>query len=92
MSANALADHVQDLLATLQDFMKEHVYPNESVFEEHQKSEDCWKPHPLMEQLKVFTNNTFIDGGSVVDPWIYSVAKLAMVTGHAMLINLHLNC
>ncbi|CAB4042247.1 acyl- dehydrogenase family member 10-like isoform X1, partial [Paramuricea clavata] len=52
MSANALADDVQDLLATLQDFMKEHVYPNESVFEEHQKSEDCWKPHPLMEQLK----------------------------------------
>lgn len=53
ISATALPDHVQDLLAKLKDFMKEHVYPNESIFEEHQKSDDCWQPHPLMEELKV---------------------------------------
>ncbi len=53
ISANALPDHVQELLTKLKDFMKEHVYPNESIFEDHQKSNDCWKPHPLMETLKV---------------------------------------
>ena len=51
-SATALPDHVQKLLAKLQEFMKENIYPNQSVFEEHQKSEDCWKPHPLIETLK----------------------------------------
>ena len=53
LSAASLPDHVQDLLAKLQEFMKENVYPNESVFEEHQKSQDCWQPHPLLETLKV---------------------------------------
>ena len=56
ISANSLPDHVQKLLAKLQEFMMENVYPNESVFEEHQKSEDCWKPHPLIEKLKVRYN------------------------------------
>ena len=55
ISASALPNHVQDLLAKLKDFMQEYVYPNESIFEEHQKSDDCWQPHPLMEELKVFT-------------------------------------
>ncbi len=34
-------------------FMKELVYPTEPKFCEHQSSQDRWKPHPLIEELKV---------------------------------------
>lgn len=37
----------------LLDFMEEMVYPNERVLMDHQMSADRWKPHPLVEEMKV---------------------------------------
>lgn len=33
--------------------MHEYVFPNEAEFTNHQSSEDCWTPHPLVEEIKV---------------------------------------
>ena len=55
ISTDALRPDVQEMLATLKDFMSENVFPNERIFEEHQHSENCWTPHPLLDELKVET-------------------------------------
>jgi len=47
-----LPPRVRDLLARLNAFMREHVYPAEDVFEAHAVGPDRWTVHPLMEQLK----------------------------------------
>lgn len=39
--------------------MEEHVYPNEAEFNQHQASEHCWTPHPLVEEIKVVLSNHF---------------------------------
>ena len=65
-TSSALPGHVQDMLMKLREFMKENVYPNEAIFQEHQQSDDCWKPHPLMEQLKVLHHKLIkTRGGSI---------------------------
>lgn len=55
----ALPSHVQDMYKQLSDFMEEHVYPNEAEFNQHQASEHCWTPHPLVEEIKVVLSNHF---------------------------------
>ena len=40
--------------------MDEHVYPNEAEFNRHQASENCWTPHPLVEEIKVDQTNVNI--------------------------------
>lgn len=52
ISVTALPDHVQKIRQKLRDFMESYVYPNETILNEHQSSQDCWNPHPLMEDLK----------------------------------------
>ena len=37
----------------LLEFMAEEVYPAETLLADHQLSQGRWKPHPLMEELKV---------------------------------------
>ena len=49
----SLPSRVQDMYQQLTDFMSEYVYPNEAELSRHQASEDCWTPHPLVEEIKV---------------------------------------
>ena len=53
VSASALSDHVQKMQQKLREFMESYVYRNEKILSEHQSSQDCWNPHPLMEEMKV---------------------------------------
>ncbi|RMX53502.1 hypothetical protein pdam_00017335 [Pocillopora damicornis] len=48
----SLPSRVQDMYQQLTDFMSEYVYPNEAELSRHQASEDCWTPHPLVEEIK----------------------------------------
>jgi len=48
----SLPSRVQNMHKQLTVFMKEHVYPNEAEFNRHQASENCWTPHPLVEEIK----------------------------------------
>ena len=41
------------LRCKLLEFMEEEVYPAEKILEGHQVSQNRWKPHPLVEDLKV---------------------------------------
>ncbi len=43
---------VQELRKKLSAFMDEHVYPNESKWHEHVRSERRWEPVPVIEELK----------------------------------------
>lgn len=45
-------EKVNGLVAKLRDFMDEHIYPNEALFEE-QLAQDPWSTTPLTEQLKL---------------------------------------
>lgn len=48
-----LSDSAKALLEKLHQFMDQHVYPNESVFQEqHAKQDDPWVTPPIMEELK----------------------------------------
>lgn len=49
----SLPFRVQDMYQQLTDFMSEYVYPSEAELSRHQASEDCWTPHPLVEEIKV---------------------------------------
>lgn len=49
---DCLPSRVQQLHNKLTDFMHEYVFPNEAEFTNHQSSEDCWTPHPLVEEIK----------------------------------------
>lgn len=42
-----------ETLNRLLDFMEEEVYPIERTLMDHQVSHDRWKPHPLIEEVKV---------------------------------------
>ena len=53
MDLDCLPSRVQQLHNKLTDFMHEYVFPNEAEFTNHQSSEDCWTPHPLVEEIKV---------------------------------------
>ena len=44
---------LKEIRKKLMDFMEEEVYPAERTLEDHQMSPDRWKPHPLIEELKV---------------------------------------
>lgn len=44
---------LKDLREQLLHFMKEDIFPNESTLQDHQLSDKRWKPHPLIETLKV---------------------------------------
>ncbi|MDA0225079.1 MAG: acyl-CoA dehydrogenase family protein, partial [Proteobacteria bacterium] len=43
---------VKDLRARLIAFMEEHVYPNESKYYAHVRSDKRWEPVPIIEELK----------------------------------------
>jgi acyl-CoA dehydrogenase len=46
-------DKVKSLLARLQRFMDDEIYPNEQVYEEqHHRQPDRWQMPPIMEELK----------------------------------------
>lgn len=45
-------DKVKDLQKRVNDFMREHVYPNEAKFYEQLGEGDRWQPVPLVEELK----------------------------------------
>ena len=44
---------LQELREKLLLFMDTHVYPNEHIFYQHQNSSKKWTVYPLMEELKV---------------------------------------
>ena len=44
---------LQALREELLGFMESEVFPNEKVLHDHQSSPDRWKPHPLINELKV---------------------------------------
>jgi acyl-CoA dehydrogenase len=46
------SDKVKDLQARLQDFMDEHIYPNEELAERQVAEGDRWQPIPVIEELK----------------------------------------
>src|SRR5215213_7141254 len=47
------SEKVQKLRAELNEFMEEHVYPNEKAYQEQlTASEDRWSIPPVMEELK----------------------------------------
>lgn len=43
---------VNDLRKRLTAFMEEHVYPNESKYQEHCEGPNRWQPVPIIEELK----------------------------------------
>ena len=43
---------VKDLQKRLTAFMDEHIYPNESKYQEHCEGPDRWQPVPVIEELK----------------------------------------
>src|SRR5215471_15613613 len=45
------SDKVKQLQKKVQDFMDEHIYPNEQTFYE-QIERDRWKPPAILEELK----------------------------------------
>jgi acyl-CoA dehydrogenase len=45
-------DKVKELQKRLTAFMDEHVYPNESKYEEHCQGPNRWQPVPVIEALK----------------------------------------
>ncbi len=47
-----LTPRAQDLLARLDEFMREHIYPNESRFSREIAESERWRPVPLVEELK----------------------------------------
>ena len=34
-------------------FMNDHIFPNEDTLNDHASSSDKWRPHPLIQELKV---------------------------------------
>ena len=51
---------LQDVRGKLLDFMEKEVYPAERRLMDHQVSHDRWKPHPLVEDLKVSPIEAFV--------------------------------
>jgi acyl-CoA dehydrogenase len=43
---------VKDLQKRVTAFMEEHIYPNESKYQEHCEGPDRWQPVPIIEELK----------------------------------------
>jgi acyl-CoA dehydrogenase len=43
---------VKDLQRRVTAFMEEHIYPNESKYQEHCEGPDRWQPVPIIEELK----------------------------------------
>src|ERR1700687_3904310 len=46
------SDKVKSLQKKLQDFMDEHIYPNEQRFEKETEQGDRWRPSRIIEELK----------------------------------------
>ena len=46
------SDKVKELQRRLNDFMEEHIYPNERTFFEQVNEGDRWQPVPIIEELK----------------------------------------
>lgn len=44
---------LREVRSKLLGFMEEFVYPAERTLMDHQMSVDRWKPHPLVEEMKV---------------------------------------
>lgn len=44
---------LRDTRTRLLNFMEEEVYPAERRLMDHQVTQDRWKPHPLVEEMKV---------------------------------------
>jgi acyl-CoA dehydrogenase len=46
-------EKVKELQGRLQDFMDQHIYPNEPrYYQEHHAAADRWQPVPVLEELK----------------------------------------
>ncbi len=45
-------DKVKDLIARVEDFMDEHIYPNEEAYAAQINEGDRWQAPPLMDELK----------------------------------------
>lgn len=52
INLNSLPSRVQQMHKQLTEFIDQNVFPNEAEFNRHQSSEDCWTPHPMVEQIK----------------------------------------
>ena len=46
------SDKTKDLMARLQAFMDEHIYPNERNYHQQIEEGDRWEPLPILETLK----------------------------------------
>jgi acyl-CoA dehydrogenase len=79
----------EELIAGLQDFMDEHVYPAESVFEEQLARAEPWTPPPVLEGLKAEARkrglwNLFLPGEHGAGLTNLQYAPLAEITGRSI--------
>ena len=79
----------QELIADLQAFMDEHVYPAEAVFEEQLDRAEPWTPPPVVEELKAEARkrglwNFFLPGERGAGLTNLQYAPLAEITGRSI--------
>lgn len=60
---------LRDICSKLLDFMEEVVYPAERTLMDHQMSHDRWKPHPIVEDMKVKGSNYWWASGDIILPF-----------------------
>ena len=56
MGIEGLRPPVRKLYDELIGFLDQHVYPNEKEIMEQRPEHERWTVHPLLEQLKVYSN------------------------------------
>ncbi len=82
-------ERTQGLIADLQAFMDEHVYPAEAVFEEQLDHTAPWTPPPVVEDLKAEARkrglwNFFLPGEHGAGLTNLQYAPLAEITGRSI--------
>jgi acyl-CoA dehydrogenase len=82
-------ERTQGLIADLQTFMDEHVYPAEAVFEEQLDRSEPWTPPPVVEDLKAEARkrglwNFFLPGEHGAGLTNLQYAPLAETTGRSI--------
>jgi acyl-CoA dehydrogenase len=85
----AYDDRTKALVAELESFMDEHVYPAEAVFEEQRDQAEPWTPPPVLEELKAEARkrglwNFFLPGEHGAGLTNLQYAPLAEITGRSI--------
>ena len=64
------SEKVRDLIARLEAFMDEHVYPNEERFFEEVERGDRWEPPAVLDELKPLGRRE-AGGVAALPMWMY---------------------